>query len=289
MDAPEHNPGSLQDALRRLEALLAERAPDIAGALRPGLSEQQIRGLITEIPHQLPESVSELYRWHDGTELTRGPFRAELFPDGQLLPLDEAVRLRAGAIEATRDNGVPAWHSAWLPLFTEGMKRFRVVTCGKPGGSVIFFDFVNLPRTITEYQRLEGLIDSLVRRWTAGAYWQGKYAGVEEDPALLARLLRAEDQEPVDVSQLVRELSEGSEGAHSKALYLLRTRRYPEAVPDLIRLISGGNGQGRIAAAELLGDLADPTACGPLQRAAEQDSNELVRFQARASLQTLGC
>jgi HEAT repeat protein len=79
------------------------------------------------------------------------------------------------------------------------------------------------------------------------------------------------------------------EDARSKALYILRTRRYPGAVPNLIRLISRGNERGRIAAAELLGDLGDPTACEPLRRAAAQDSNGLVKDLARKSLQMLGC
>ena len=280
--------GSLRETLARLDEVLQDRAPVIAGALRPGLTVQQVRGLIEDLPHECPESVGELYRWHDGTEIIKGPYRAELFPDGQMLPLAEALQLRAGAIEGSRDGGgQSAWHSSWLPVFTEGMERFRVVTCGMPGGHLLFFDYVNLPRTITEYQGLAAFMESLFRRWQAGAYRQGAYGTVEEDRQVVAEVYRAEDTQPVDIDRLIGDLAESPEDAYRDSLFLMRTRLYPAAVPGLIRLLARGSLRGRLAAAELLGDIGDPTATEPLRQMANHDPNELVRGIAVKSLEKL--
>ena len=279
---------SFQQALHRFEELLADRAPAIRAALRPGLTDQEIRRITREIPHQLPSLVMDLYRWHDGTEFVLGPYRAELFPEGQMFPLAEAVRLRADAIEGDRKSGDSLWQSSWLPVFTEGKEVFRVVTLGDDGGQVLYFDFVDLPDTITEFEGLDQLIESLIRRWAAGAYRQSSDGSVEEDPRIVAELYRAEDRQPVDINRLLRDLAEGSEDVHRRSLYLLRTRLYPAAVPGLIWLLSHGADRTRLNAAELLGELADPAAYEPLRRAAAQDADELVRALARKSVEKFG-
>ncbi|HVS04953.1 MAG TPA: HEAT repeat domain-containing protein [Candidatus Dormibacteraeota bacterium] len=128
---------------------------------------------------------------------------------------------------------------------------------------------------------------TLLKRWQAGAYWQGDRGDVLEDPRKVAALYREADFAPVDIDGLLRDLADGSPEAQTQALVRMRTRLYPDAVPGLIRLLKGGSYQGRLYAAELLGDIGDRAAIGPLRRTAELDPDLTIRGMAVRSLKML--
>jgi cell wall assembly regulator SMI1 len=52
--------------LNRFETVLKEKAPSVAAALQPGLSEGEIAKLEAEYNVQLPEDLRLLYQWHNG-------------------------------------------------------------------------------------------------------------------------------------------------------------------------------------------------------------------------------
>ncbi|HVS04948.1 MAG TPA: HEAT repeat domain-containing protein [Candidatus Dormibacteraeota bacterium] len=128
---------------------------------------------------------------------------------------------------------------------------------------------------------------ALLKGWKAGAYRRGDHGDVLEDPRKLATLYREGDFGPVDIDALLHDLADGLPEVQTQALVLVRTRLYPDAVPGLIRLLTDGSYQGRLYAAELLGDIGDRAAIGPLERMAELDPDLTMRGMAVRSLKML--
>ena len=210
-----------------------------------------------------------------------------MFPGGQMLPLDVGLSKWNQAIEGDRRAGRSLWNPAWLPLFQDDRGALRVVSVRGNTGSVLFVDFVELPETVMEFSDLGDMAATLLKRWQAGAYWQGDRGDVLEDPGNVAALYREADFAPVDIDGLLRDLADGSPEAQTQALVRMRTRLYPDAVPGLIRLLKGESYQGRLYAAELLGDIGDPAAIGPLRQLAEQDPDPVISRTAAMSLKML--
>lgn len=271
----------MRRALEALDDQLSQRAPKLQQLLRPGLNEETIEEILGPFPHSVPTQLRELYRWHDGTE-----WPAFLFPGAQWLPLGKAVKNRADALEGDRRSGRALWDSRWLPIFTDGSDGFSVVACGDGGGKIVSFFFVDLPDTWSEFNDLRSLVESLIRRWSTGAYLETDDGDIEEDRRAVAALRRADDPEPPDVDQLVNALDKGSLEAWSQALLRLRLGLYPEAVVGLLRLLQTGSDRGRRSAAELLGLIGDRVALRALE-AALADRDELVRVLARNALKEL--
>ncbi len=279
------------EAFRRvlldLETELRQRAPALAAALRPGLSEVRMAALLSRFPYPVPSLVETLYSWHDGADVVEGPYRGEIFPGGQMLPLDAGLAKGSQALEGDRRAHQSLWNPAWLPLFQDDQGRLHVISGGDNAGSILFIDFVELPDTVLEFSDLGAMAAALLRRWQAGAYQQGDHGDVVEDPRRVAALYREEDFAPVDIDRLLKDLADGSPGAYTQALVRMRTRLYPEAVSGLTRLLQGASHRGRLSAAELLGDIGDAVAVEALRRAAKHDPDPLVRAMAARSLKML--
>lgn len=58
----------LMDAFARLDALLADRLPDMAAALRPGADERALAEFEAAFGTELPAEFRKLYQWHDGAD-----------------------------------------------------------------------------------------------------------------------------------------------------------------------------------------------------------------------------
>ncbi len=157
----------MRQALGILDDEMRRRAPAVARALRPGLSEARLQEILTAFPHSVPEQVRLLYRWHNGTaELPGG--HAYLFLAAQWLPLQEVVKIWGGAQEGYRLGGRSVWDSRWLPIFTDGADGYDVAVCGDGSGAMLTFFFVDLPQTWSDFRDLRSLVEALARRWTAG-------------------------------------------------------------------------------------------------------------------------
>lgn len=113
----------------------------VARDLNPGLTQEQILELASQLPRPLPAEVCELYRWRNGSSTwssldTWRPFR----------PLAELIERYHEETEFARDN--PEWWKIeWLPLFDEG--KSRVIAMLPEGAS--------LTAPIYEYYTEEGI------------------------------------------------------------------------------------------------------------------------------------
>lgn len=273
----------LSDGLRLLDGVLVERAPSIRDALRPGLAEAEVHTLLEGYPHEVPEEMALLYSWHDGASIVDGPERAELFPNAQMLPLGDALGKWNEVVEASRASGRALWDPRWFPMFVGYKWAFWAVRCGPLDGSVIVFDWVDLPDVWAAYDDVSSMIERVVRCWSAGAYRQGPNATVEEDLHKVAQINRELDRKPPDIDQLIADLASGDDHLFSQAIAQVRTRLYPEAVPGLIRMLDMQS-RGRMAAVELLGEIGGPEAIASLRRAADADPDDFIRQSARHTL-----
>jgi HEAT repeat protein len=219
--------------------------------------------------------------------VVEGPYRTEIFPGGQMLPLDVGLAKRSQALEGDLRARQSLWSPAWLPLFQNDQGQLHVISTGGDQGPILLIDFVELPVTVVEFPDLGAMASALLQRWRTGAYQEGEQGAVLEEPRIMAALYRDADFGPVDIDQLLRDLADGSPDEYSQALLRMRTRLYGEAVPGLITLLQGPSRRGRISAAELLGDIGDSLATGALKRSAEDDTDPLIRAMAVRSLRII--
>lgn len=117
---------SAEDLLQRLEQILQERAPAVANALQPGLTDEQITDIETAGGFHLSEDLRALYKWHNGMSRD-GPL--DFIPGHLFLPLDGAVDQRAALHEQLRSAtsiqrafySVTIGHRTnWLTVFDDG-------------------------------------------------------------------------------------------------------------------------------------------------------------------------
>lgn len=90
--------------LNRFEAVLKEKAPSVASALQPGLSEAEIAKLETEYNVQLPDDLRLLYQWHNGIPRDSEP---TITPLHEFYPLEHALKQRAELVsQMTTSSGL---------------------------------------------------------------------------------------------------------------------------------------------------------------------------------------
>jgi cell wall assembly regulator SMI1 len=107
----------------------------IARNLNPGLTQEQIVEIASQLPRPLPEEICELYRWRNGSsdrssvELWR-PFR----------PLAALIEDYHQQTEFGRDHP-ELWKPEWLPLFDEGKSIALVVLPEGPSAMAPIYDY----------------------------------------------------------------------------------------------------------------------------------------------------
>ena len=118
----------LDDALlAALETHWSKQSAPIAGALAPGLSDEQISATTAPLDLDLPEEARRWWRWHNGVVPEAEGSQAVLLGPGlQYLSLERACALCASQREFSREEnesrGVPPddpdtfWPSAWFPI-----------------------------------------------------------------------------------------------------------------------------------------------------------------------------
>jgi cell wall assembly regulator SMI1 len=153
----------------------------VAVALRPGLSDEEMDALTTQLGLRLPDEARRWWRWHDGATARPGFEPEVLGPIGSFIPLAHAV----GSTESTREimrqaweaddleEGElgPDWKPSWLKLIN--CERPIVIDCSvAPEDPVPVRSFFQEP-TVGE----EGLrsLGELVRIWI-DAYDSGAWA-----------------------------------------------------------------------------------------------------------------
>ena len=113
---------SMESLLERFEKVLEEKAPKVAAALQPGLSEEEVSQLEEQYDVRLTDDLRLLYQWHNGTPWLLGP---TITPLHEFYPLEEALQQRADlARDVESDGGMMKEMLAptltWMPIFLDG-------------------------------------------------------------------------------------------------------------------------------------------------------------------------
>ncbi len=110
---------SFEELVQRLDAELLELRPEYHSRLQPGVSEEQLDGLESVLPAELPDSFRLLYRWKNGQP--DYPFEA-LYGYGSFLPLEEIREIKEmldGMIESDFEDP-EYWRRGWVPFLHNG-------------------------------------------------------------------------------------------------------------------------------------------------------------------------
>ena len=158
----------LAASLERIEKWLAVNYPQASRTLRPGLSREQIRQELKDLPLAIPEEMYSLYGWHNGQEPTGK--EAELIPAYTFLSLREAVN----TYREMRSLGDESWPDNYFPILSfEG--SFYVVLCGgdKPDkpGSVLDILLESLDSPSTAYPSIASFMQEIAEYFDSGAYY----------------------------------------------------------------------------------------------------------------------
>jgi cell wall assembly regulator SMI1 len=120
---------------KRIEAWLAQNAPDVRADLQPGASDSELSAAATAFGAPLPDEMVNSYRIHDGTRGGAGP----LFGDWRLLSLAHSIkawkRIKVPAGEASEeveDVAAPQikaawWNPRWIPVASNSSGDFLCV------------------------------------------------------------------------------------------------------------------------------------------------------------------
>jgi hypothetical protein len=203
----------MTDLVDALEALLAEHrriGSPLPRYLRPGAPAAEVRRTIeAAVGSDPPDDLVELFAWHDGTD--HDAWRrddvaagfARLFGDTYFAPLDDAVASRAESLEieatvarhADPGSTIPIWRTPWFPAFSQGWEDYAV-DCGDAGRGRVYAPSWQPPPDVgpgPRFRDLRHLVDSVVRRFRAGAYaWDPAARFLEERIVVLEPLYERE-------------------------------------------------------------------------------------------------
>lgn len=145
--------------------------------LDDGLSADQVRTRLDELPFAPTEELAALYQWRNGTRYDENATYDDIyfFPGYYLLSLDDAIEHYRSLVEA----GV--WDRKWIPVFASGGGDFYAVfdaSCKNPG----VIDFLRgEPDTPIEFTSLTRMMRTLLECLENGALYNGEEGTFEID------------------------------------------------------------------------------------------------------------
>lgn len=150
-----------------------EHYPASAAALQPGLSDAQIDQRIQSLPFALPQSLREMYRWHNG-QRDNQPF----FSHYTFFPLEEALEEYLLARETAAESG-KEWQPGWFPVFGFQGDFFLLDLSQSQGLSPVYLYLSDETEVPIWYESLEQMLKTLCVYFEQGAYY------LDEDGLLL--------------------------------------------------------------------------------------------------------
>ena len=118
----------MEDVVARLSSWLETNAPDVANAMAPGASDEEIAAFEKVLGTALPAGMRALYRWHNGG-------KGALIGNRVLMPLAEITSTRQLMNKAVDDGAFKTtnWYrKTWVPFLSN---RAGDHVCWDPRGS----------------------------------------------------------------------------------------------------------------------------------------------------------
>ncbi len=107
---------TLTDSLNQILEWHRKNNTPASRLLQPGLSEDEIRGMLQGIPFQVSHEFVELYRWRNGTAIGEEGEDTSLFEIHRFLPLEEAINNFQAAYPAAKTSYEL---SDWVQVFQD--------------------------------------------------------------------------------------------------------------------------------------------------------------------------
>ncbi len=155
----------LAPVLDRLLEYASRTQPGIRDRLQPGLDQAAIEQIV---PFDLPDEVSELYAWANGTPGDEFAGGLDLFYYHRFLPLEEAYTIYQRLMQVNRDIGIEGYDPNLFPLFTFHGEHYAV-WFGPPSEKqgTIYFVYQGDGQV---YDDLASMLGAILECYDEGAY-----------------------------------------------------------------------------------------------------------------------
>lgn len=153
--------------LQAIDRAAAAKAPEVAGGLRAGASEQELALLRRTIFGQqpIPEDLEAFFRWHDGQ---KGYRSLSPMDNRMLLSIEDALNAWNFLSDPTEDIQQP-WEASWLPILANGAGDYLVyVASGSTKGALLAYWHDAEDRRV-EFPSLEAWARAVVESYAAPA------------------------------------------------------------------------------------------------------------------------
>jgi cell wall assembly regulator SMI1 len=177
-------PTALTASLERVKAWFLSNNPGVAAGLRPGLTQQSIAELASQLSHPLPAEVCELFRWSNGS--TKPDFPLDSWRP--FASLAEVVERHREMNEFAREFP-NMWRPEWLPLFDEGHSMLVVsLPVGPEPTAPILERWYDDERVNTRYPSLTIMMAVLADAYEEGVFQVDEDGHMDEDSEAMRRL-----------------------------------------------------------------------------------------------------
>jgi len=178
----------MTDDLEAILAFLTKLKRPVADLLQEGLSVPELRIRTASLPGKLPEEVTHLYDWHNGTRYQKGDMLDDLhfFPGFYFLPIEKAL------VHYMSLHDAPGWGREWFPLFANGGGDFYATICGtseKMSSAIVGYIMGEMTQDI-EYESLSSMIKTIRACFERDVFFLSQAGYLEADDALHAKIAR---------------------------------------------------------------------------------------------------
>ena len=172
----------------RVLGWLAKHRRPVVSLLRPGLTDQAIHALATQLDWPLPSDAVDLFRWRNGTRKPSECILDEVyfFPGYYLMSLEDAVEQMPGYVNEA------VWQPKWLPLFTNDAGDFMLLDCERctPQGCPVIWFLRGEPQVWDAYDSLSAMMETLSAGFESGAIFEDEAGFLEMDQQRYATIAK---------------------------------------------------------------------------------------------------
>lgn len=168
----------------RIVAKLTALGSPIAELLEPGLTDQDLQAIETTLPFVFPDSVREMYKWHNGTPLVDG---TTFFPYWGFDTIAES--LGRYKVLAAPDPDRTWWTDRWFPIFSASDISSVGIVCGdsaQKDGEIVRFEY--MLGTEVAHDSLEAMLQTILEAYESGIIFADEELELDYDGKAFARI-----------------------------------------------------------------------------------------------------
>ena len=167
---PKHMPvaeaETMGDLLKKLEAKMARKAPDVLADLNPGISDAEIAQVEAKYRVTLTEDLRALYRWRNGRKPGAKDRGGDLVPGYVFHPVEEAMRMRdERAKELSGAEGMMlGFEKPWVGVMTDEFEEgFYYDPTRKPEEGAFMHAYTGGQSSFVFYPTPKNVVAALVK------------------------------------------------------------------------------------------------------------------------------